>query len=90
MDVVGFRPPPKSHKHLLIFCGVFGFETNILGCTPPPLLCPCETKYEQTLSPKGEYLKELYEGSIWFECLSLTLSYSEFGSGLPLGTCTTY
>ena len=27
------------------------------------------------LSPKGEFLKELYEGSLWFECLSFTLSY---------------
>ena len=42
------------------------------------------------LFPKGEFLKELYEGSLWFECLSFTLSYLQFGSGLPLGTCTTY
>ena len=33
---------------------------------------------DQCLFPKGEFLKELYEGSLWFECLSFTLCYLDF------------
>ena len=37
------------------------------------------------LSPKGEFFKERTEGSLWFECLSFTLSYLDLGLNFPIG-----
>ena len=41
------------------------------------------------LSPKGEFLKERTEGSLWFECLSFTLSYLDLVES-SLGICDAY
>ena len=40
-------------------------------------------KSRQSLSPKGEILKELNEGSLWFECLSFTLPYLDLEVNFP-------
>ena len=53
--------------------GIIKFSTS--WCKGVSSTVTMWSKTRRYLSPKGEFFKELYEGSLWFECLSFTLSY---------------
>ena len=79
----------QPFRNLVIFSKKMVLKNKVFSCIDFYLIFKYITEHNKLilnmLSPKGEFLKERTEGSLWFECLSFTLSYLDLELNFPIG-----